>query len=290
MNNDEPTHPPFTWCREKIADALGDVRFKQGRFVGSMAQLSAAVQDAVKIEHIRFLTLPMYPEVVLGHHAIRCQDSPARWRMPAAIIQARISTYLDWFNYEHTDDGVIRAAIAYLWFMRIRPFPDGNSRIAGMLADRALARVEKSPRRFYSVSKTIGLETAACKIALCYPQPLVHTSSATKATNLDITDWLLWFLGCYARTVAAAELHHRFTLQQAAFRSKYERIAFSKRQYAVVDAIFSAGKTHVTTKQWAALAPCSISAAQRDINDLIEGGALNPGPAGGLKTHYSFRF
>lgn len=45
--------------------------------------------------------------------------------------------------------------------MTVHPFDDGNGRIARAIADMALARSEKSPQRFYSMSTQIRKERAA---------------------------------------------------------------------------------------------------------------------------------
>jgi Fic family protein len=52
----------------------------------------------------------------------------------------------------------LKAAIAHLWFVTLHPFDDGNGRIARAVADMQLARADKSPLRFYSMSAQISIE------------------------------------------------------------------------------------------------------------------------------------
>ena len=66
--------------------------------------------------------------------------------------------FLDWFENEHETDLVLKAAIAYLWFVTIHPFDDGNGRIARAITDMTLARSDKSIRWFYSMSSQIRVE------------------------------------------------------------------------------------------------------------------------------------
>ena len=82
-------------------------------------------------------------------------------------------------------DGVLRAALAHLWFVTIHPFDDGNGRIARAIADWALARSEGSSQRFYSMSAQIREERSA------YYDILERTQKGT----LDVTLWVEWFLG-----------------------------------------------------------------------------------------------
>jgi Fic family protein len=115
--------------------------------------------------------------------------------LPAARVAGEIKVFLDWFNAPATTDPVMKAAIAHLWFVTIRPFEDGNGRIARAIADLALARSEGSPQRFYSMSSQIRLERAA------YYDNLERTQKG----DVDISDWLVWFLGCLQRAITGAQ-------------------------------------------------------------------------------------
>ncbi len=80
-------------------------------------------------------------------------EAPAASRLPAEMSQ-----FLAWFNGPASIDPVLKAAESHLWFVTIHPFDDGNGRIARAIADLALARSERSPKRFYSMSAQIRLE------------------------------------------------------------------------------------------------------------------------------------
>ena len=70
---------------------------------------------------------------------------------PAATSLSReMQNFLDWFNAPAEIDEVLKAAVAHLWIVTIHPFDDGNGRIARAITDMALAKSEKSSRRFYS--------------------------------------------------------------------------------------------------------------------------------------------
>jgi Fic family protein len=69
-----------------------------------------------------------------------------------------MKTFLDWFEGENSTDLVLKAGVAHLWFVTIHPLKDGNARIARAIADMVLARSERSPQRFYSMSAQIRQE------------------------------------------------------------------------------------------------------------------------------------
>ena len=66
--------------------------------------------------------------------------------------------FFEWFNTDCSIDPVLKAGLAHFWFVTIHPFEDGNGRIGRAIADMALARSEKSSRRFYSMSAQIRQE------------------------------------------------------------------------------------------------------------------------------------
>ena len=46
-----------------------------------------------------------------------------------------MSRFINWFNAPAVVDPLLRAGIAHPWFVTIRPFEDGNGRIARAIAD-----------------------------------------------------------------------------------------------------------------------------------------------------------
>jgi Fic family protein len=85
-----------------------------------------------------------------------------RFEAPAADrLDVDMNAFFEWFNGERGGadlDDVLKAGLAHLWFVAIHPFDDGNGRIARAIADMVLARSERSPQRFYSMSAQIRQE------------------------------------------------------------------------------------------------------------------------------------
>src|SRR5690606_21318052 len=110
-------------------------------------------------------------------------------------LDTEMNQFINWFNEDDSMDAVIKAAIAHLWFVTIHPFDDGNGRIARAIADMQLARADGTPQRFYSMSAQIRQERKY------YYSVLEKTQSG----DLDITEWLKWFLECLGRTIDASD-------------------------------------------------------------------------------------
>jgi Fic family protein len=196
---------------------------------------------------------------------------------PAERLDAEMARFLTWFNAPYRGNDLVRAALAHLWFVTIHPFDDGNGRIARAITDMALAQLEQSEQRFYSVSSQILRERTAYYDQLEHPQK----------GSLDVTSWLVWFLECYGRAINAAQATCADVLKRAEFWQRHTHEPFSARQKHVLNRLLDDFEGKLTAKKWAALAKCSVDSAQRDINDLVTRGVLVKNPGGSKNTSYS---
>ena len=185
--------------------------------------------------------------------------------------------FLDWFEKENSTDLVLKAGIAHLWFVTIHPFEDGNGRIARAIADMVLARSERSPQRFYSMSAQIQQERKA------YYEIL----EATQKGDLDITRWLEWFLACLGRAFDHAETILAAVLNKARFWDRFAGTEFNERQRSMINRLLNDFDGKLTSSKWAKLEKCSQDTALRDIEDLIRTGVLMKDSSGGRSTSYS---
>lgn len=196
---------------------------------------------------------------------------------PASRVPAEMEQFLDWFNDPPQMDGLLRSAIAHLWFVTIHPFDDGNGRIARAVADLALAQMEGTGQRFYSVSAQIQRERKR------YYEVLEKTQKG----SLDITEWLSWFAVCFGRAMDRTEAEGHSVLSKAEFWRRFAQEPLSARQKTVLNRFLDGFEGHLTARKWATLAKCSIDTAQRDINDLLARGLLVRNPGGSKRTSYN---
>jgi Fic family protein len=196
---------------------------------------------------------------------------------PAISLGAEMRRFLAWFNDPPEMDGLLRSAIAHLWFVTIHPFDDGNGRIARAIADLALAQMEGSGQRFYSVSAQIRAERNR------YYEVLERTQKG----ELDITEWLTWFVVCFTRAVDAAEGKSQAVLHKAKFWQRFAAEPLSARQKTILNRFLDGFEGKLTARKWAALGKCSVDTAQRDINDLLARGLLARNPGGSRRTSYN---
>ncbi|MEA1898014.1 MAG: Fic family protein [Bacteroidota bacterium] len=193
----------------------------------------------------------------------------------SGLVEKEMTRFIDWFNNKKIDL-VIKAAIAHLWFVTIHPFEDGNGRITRALTDMLLAQSDKSNQRFYSMSAQIRLER----------KQYYDILEKTQKGNLDITDWIVWFLNCLINALKSTDSILTRVLFKADFWQKHLDTAINDRQRKLLNKLMDGFDGKLTSSKWAKIAKCSKDSAVRDINDLIEKGILQKEAAGGRSTNY----
>lgn len=195
----------------------------------------------------------------------------------AGRLEKEMDSFLVWFNSPRETDPVIAAAIAHLWFVTIHPFDDGNGRIARAIADMQLARADGSAQRFYSMSAQIRKER----------NDYYDILEQTQKGNLDITEWLRWFLDCLDRSLSATDEILAGVMKKARFWERHAQATFNPRQTFMLNKLLDGIEGKLTSSKWAKMAKCSQDTASRDIQELINAGILVREAAGGRSTSYT---
>ncbi len=200
------------------------------------------------------------------------------YQAPAADrLDTEMARFLAWFDNGASLDPVLKSALAHLWFVTIHPFDDGNGRIARAIADMQLARSEGSPQRYYSMSAQIRRERDA----------YYKTLEATQKGDLDVTEWLAWFLACLERAIDSAQEALAAVMERTRFWDTHGTADLNDRQRDMLTRLLDGFAGKLTTSKWAKIEKCSPDTALRDINALIARGILRKDDAGGRSTSYS---
>jgi len=198
---------------------------------------------------------------------------------PAHIIDEEITAFLNWFNKTDDIDLVLKASVAHLWFVTLHPFEDGNGRIARAIADMLLARSDGIPQRFYSMSSHIQKERKT------YYEKLEKTQKG----NLDITEWIYWFLNTLLAAIVNSEETLALVVRKHKFWNTHGTEINNERQKKVLNKLLGEFTGNLTSSKWAKIAKCSQDTALRDIQDLINKGILIKSDAGGRSTQYKLK-
>lgn len=197
----------------------------------------------------------------------------------ADLIEMEMKRFIKWFNEENKIDLVIKAAIAHLWFVTIHPFQDGNGRITRALTDMLLAQSDKSSQRFYSMSAQIRVER----------KEYYKILEKTQKGDLDISEWIKWFLNCLINALNATDHILTRVLIKADFWNRNSKKIINERQKKVLNKLLDGFEGKLTSMKWAKITKCSKDTAIRDINDLIKKDILQKEVAGGRSTNYKLK-
>ena len=192
------------------------------------------------------------------------------------LIIRDMNKFLAWFNRAGRMDPVIKAAIAHVWFVTMRPFDEGNGRIARAITDIQLSRADQCPLRFYSMSAQIRNERKG------YYEILEKTQKGTR----DITGWVEWFLNCLDRALTNTDEASGVVMQKARFWETHAMTPLNDRQRAMLNKLLAGFDGKLTSSKWANVTRSSQDSAGRDINDLLQRGILVKAPGGGRSTSY----
>ena len=183
----------------------------------------------------------------------------------AEKVKEEMELFLTWFNSNLTCD-YVKSAIAHLWFVCIHPFDDGNGRIGRAIADMALSQTENSKMRFFSISHQINKDK----------KQYYDILERTQKGNLDITEWVMWYLNCLLRSVEQSNEILSRILNKTIFWQNHIETGFTDRQRKVLNLYLDGYPGKLTSKNWAKHCKVSPDTAARDIKDLIDKGILVP--------------
>ena len=188
-----------------------------------------------------------------------------------------MNDFLAWFESpDGSQDPVLKAAIAHLWFVQIHSLDDGNGRIGRAVMDMALTRGDAQPMRFYSMSRQIAAELRD------YYDLLEEMGKG----DGEITAYLLWFVRCLDRAIGTALLTAGVVLAKAQFWEWADTLPLSARQRKVLSRLVDGFQGNITSEKYGKIADVSKETAIRDINELIGLGVLVRVDSGGRSTAY----
>lgn len=200
-------------------------------------------------------------------------EAPAADKVPNEMI-----VFLEWVANEESLDPVVKAGLAHLWFVTIHPFDDGNGRIARAVTDMLLARADKTTQRFYSMSAQIQAERNQ------YYDILENTQKG----NLDITEWLIWFLDSLMHAMDQTDDTIAKTIVRAQFWEEHKETLFNPRQQKILQLLLDDFFGALNVSKYAKINKTSTDTALRDLQDLVKKDVLEQF-GGGRSTSYKLK-
>ena len=201
-------------------------------------------------------------------------------------VPAHMDQLIVWFNQSSVGtDGLVRAALAHLWFEAIHPFEDGNGRLGRALVEIALAQDLHTKHRLWSLSQQIWLDRSAYYTEL---------ENATGQAQMDVTTWVQWFVGCIEKAAAAAYLSMQTAVKKTNFwslvREHFPNLNAS--QSKAINKLYDVGpegfKAGMSTQKYVHLCSVSRTTAYRELTAMRDMGLLDQ-VGEGRATGYKLR-
>lgn len=210
---------------------------------------------------------------------------------PSLQVPAEMAQWLDWFETTRSLpgapaalNGLVRAAMAHVWFETVHPFEDGNGRIGRAVVDMALAQDLASgagqatpfSAPIFGMARRMLVQRAA------YYDALNAAQRGTPDVSLDITPWVQWFVQAFTHGCVASQAVVRQAVDKAAFRTRMAGAGVNPRQAKVLERLLTAGSVELgggflgglTADKYTKLASTSKPTATRDLADLVAKGLL----------------
>jgi Fic family protein len=189
---------------------------------------------------------------------------------PSTAVPHEMDRFVDWFNGSASGGpralpALTRAGIAHLYFVSIHPFEDGNGRISRALAEKALAQSLGVPT-LIALSDTIERRRKDYYRAL---------EDANRENAID--SWLRWFADTVIDAQRATQVRAEFVIEKTKLLDRL-RDQLNPRQEKALLRMFEEGpdgfKGGMSADKYIRIAPTSRATATRDLQDLVEKGAL----------------
>lgn len=189
---------------------------------------------------------------------------------PSELVPKEMEGFVNWFNQmsiseEAKNYPLVFSGITHLYFESIHPFEDGNGRIGRALSIKAISQQLKKPV-LLAFSKVIQQNKRD------YYEALNKNSF-----DLNINSWLDFYL----QTLLTAQNYTQklidFLIEKTKFYQKFDK-QLNERQSKVIDRVFREGlegfRGGLSASNYMRIAPTTASTATRDLQRLVEIGAL----------------
>lgn len=192
---------------------------------------------------------------------------------PSSCVPKEIRTFVRMWKDMPTKPAEIalKAALLHPHFESIHPFEDGNGRVGRALVAKTIAEA-------LGVPLILPVSTILMRHRTAYYDEINEASR-----TLDWTNWAAFFIPVLTEMLTSFVAAAKFIAAKRAYLGKYEK-HFSARAKKVVQRMFEDGEKGVaaglSAAKWMRMTKVSKPTATRDLEELVQIGAIVPVGAG----------
>lgn len=307
--------PYFQWNSSSILDSLVKVKHQQGKilslayleqlFEGESITFDSPITPLILNDiHLNTLSKLSIERLFGWHHVLFANSysgtqkiTTADYRKNNKILNSKqvvpsfknlpheVTQFLNWWNESPVGlDGLIRAGIAYFWFITISPFEDGNTQIATAFLEYALCQDEKINPRPYSLKNLITEENK---------DSFLHVLLNCQHSTGDITSWLNWLFESLYDVMRSAELTLLKNQKKRLFQNKFLSYSLNERQIKILSFLcdkyleYPDQNFYISNKDCVNLCLTNREAIKRDMAELYILELIKKGDQMGRSTKYT---
>lgn len=269
-------------------------RYPVSDWVKSQVLLSLDCDDASKETFNKFRIIQWYQWLKTTEASnLVTSESNTPQSIPKEQLNEELSIFIQWFNRSSTSlalDPIIRAAITLFWFSSIRPFDEESDLLAQSMTQLALFQGNETSVRLHNLFN----EFSGTQDEEIYQYPFHEALARAQSGDLDITQWVLWFLAAYKRSLMTAINQLDGQFQRTKFWLNHHKTKMNVEQLNVLNEMLMdqtpTYKWGIGASQYMKIAKVSKATATRHLADLVKKGCLKRRAAGGRSTKYTVLF
>jgi Fic family protein len=185
---------------------------------------------------------------------------------PSDRVFQEMTAFIKWFNSNKETEPLLgQAAIAHVYFESIHPYEDGNGRIGRLLVEKIL-------------SKSIGRPLLIAVSKILEKDKKDYYANLEKCNRtLQVDAWVSFFSDVILQAQEESNALLYFLIEKTKTLSRLGN-NLNERQEKALLRMFSEGihgfKGGLSSENYIAITKTSRATATRDLNDLVEKGAL----------------
>jgi Fic family protein len=199
---------------------------------------------------------------------------------PSVAVPVEMDAFLAWLNDSSEPSGLVKAALAHLWFETIHPFEDGNGRVGRAIVDLVLARGVGEPSRVLRISQRL----------LARRSEYYEQLELAQHGSLEVTSWVVWFIEQIQGSLELAASVVDLSLAKAMFWDRHRTKDLSPRQRKAINTLLDAGpggfEGGMSTRKYESLTGAARATSSRDLIELAAMGLLVQVGAGRGTRYY----
>lgn len=206
---------------------------------------------------------------------------------PSHQVETEMARFIQWYNKTSPSSDtpnihsmLARSAIAHLYFETIHPFEDGNGRVGRAISEHSIGQaINEMP--LLSLSQAIEKDR----------DKYYHALETASRHTMDITPWIEYYIGLVELAQQLTQNSIDSVIEKTRYFDELKQYDLNERQLKVLRKLLDVEQNeqeiNLTAKRYQNITKTSKATATRDLQLLVQVGAIYPLGKGGRSVAYN---